>query len=221
MPACVSYARVSTGRQGRSGLGIAAQQEAIARFAEMHGYTIAAQYSEAETGKGTDAIERRPELRRALDNARKIKGPVIVAKLCRLSRDVAFIAGLMAQRVPFIVSELGPDVDPFTLHIFAAMGELERRRISTNTKAALQAKKAAGAKLGNPRLGEARAKGIAIMQAAADQHAANVLPVIREVQATGVKTLQAIADALNARGVHTSKGSTWTPMAVRRVLARA
>ena len=111
---------------------------------------IIAEYVEAETGKGSDALDRRPQLAAALSAARAAKCPVIVSKLDRLSRDVAFISGLMAQRVPFIVAELGADADPFMLHLYAALAEKERRLISERTKAALAAKKASGSRLGNP-----------------------------------------------------------------------
>ena len=115
----------------------------------------AAEYVEAETGKGSDALDRRPQLAAALAAAKAAKCSVVVAKLDRLSRDVAFVAGLMAQRVPFIVAELGRDADPFMLHLYAALAEKERRLISERTKAALAAKKAMGATLGNPHnLGE-------------------------------------------------------------------
>src|SRR2546421_1536071 len=147
----ISYIRVSTGKQGKSGLGIEAQREAIARFAATEGREVLAEFVEVETGKGSDALDRRPKLAEALAKARKAKGPVVVAKLCRLSRDVAFISGLMAQRVPFIVTELGADADPFMLHLYAALAEKERRLISERTKAALAAKKAHGARLGHPR----------------------------------------------------------------------
>jgi DNA invertase Pin-like site-specific DNA recombinase len=113
----IAYYRVSTARQGKSGLGIEAQRAAVQRFAETEGIDLIGQHVEVETGKGADALDRRPELSRALAQARKAKCPVIVAKLDRLSRDVHFISGLMAQRVPFIVAELGPDVDPFMLHV--------------------------------------------------------------------------------------------------------
>src|SRR4051812_18374677 len=109
MKSAVAYIRVSTARQGRSGLGLEAQQAAIQRFCE--GFAVAAERIEVETGKGADALDRRPELAAALAEAKRRKCPVLVAKLDRLSRDVAFIAGLMAQRVPFIVAELGPDAD--------------------------------------------------------------------------------------------------------------
>jgi DNA invertase Pin-like site-specific DNA recombinase len=118
--------RVSTGKQDKSGLGIEAQREAIARLAATEGLEVLTEFVEVETGKGSDAIDRRPRLAEALAKARKAKAPVVVAKLCRLSRDVAFISGLMAQRVPFIGAELGADADPFMLHIYAALAEKER-----------------------------------------------------------------------------------------------
>lgn len=136
----IGYLRVSTHKQGRSGLGIGAQRNAIDRFAEAEGYTVAEWFTEIETGKGFDALERRPKLREALAAARKLKCPILVSKLDRLSRDVAFVAGLMAQRVPFIVTELGADADPFMLHIYAALAKKERNMIAARTRAALAAK---------------------------------------------------------------------------------
>ena len=144
MLAAIAYYRVSTARQGKSGLGIEAQKAAVQRFAEAEGIEISAEHIEVETGKGADALDRRPELAAALSQARKVKCPVIVAKLDRLSRDVHFISGLMAHKVPFIVAELGADVDPFLLHIYSALAEKERALISQRTKAALAAKKAQG-----------------------------------------------------------------------------
>ncbi|MFP1632661.1 recombinase family protein [Zhengella sp. ZM62] len=145
----IAYYRVSTSRQGRSGLGIEAQRAAVTRFAEAEGLVITAEFVEIETGKGCDALDRRPRLAEALDMARKWGCPVIVAKLDRLSRDVAFISGLMARRVPFIVAELGADADPFMLHLYAALAEKERRLISDRTKAALATRSASGKRLGN------------------------------------------------------------------------
>jgi DNA invertase Pin-like site-specific DNA recombinase len=218
----VSYIRVSTGKQGKSGLGIEAQREAIARFAAAEGCEILAEVVEVETGKGSDALDRRPKLAEALAKARKSKAAVVVAKLCRLSRDVAFIAGLMAQRVPFIVAELGADADPFMLHVYAALAEKERAMISDRTRAALAAKKAQGASLGNKtNLGQAQALGVSAIQAAADAFAANVLPVVRQLQASGITTTRAIAEALNARGIRTARGGEWHGSTVRNLLARA
>src|SRR3982751_3320544 len=150
MKSAVAYYRVSTQRQGRSGLGLEAQRTAVARFAECEGITLLSEFTEVETGKGADALDRRPQLAAALATARQAKCPVLAAKLDRLSRDVAFIAGLMAQRVPFIVAELGADADPFMLHLYAALAEKERRQISERTKSALASRKLLGTKLGNP-----------------------------------------------------------------------
>jgi DNA invertase Pin-like site-specific DNA recombinase len=160
MKSAIGYYRASTQRQGRSGLGLEAQRTAVARFAEAEGILIVGEFTEVETGKGADALHRRPQLAAALATARQQKCPVLVAKLDRLSRDVAFIAGLMAQRVPFIVAELGADADPFMLHLYAALAEKEWRQISERTRAALAARKERGTKLGNPRnAGDAAAAG--------------------------------------------------------------
>src|SRR5580700_6017912 len=217
----ISYIRVSTGKQGKSGLGIEAQREAIARFAAAEGREVVAEFVEVETGKGSDALDRRPKLAEALAKARKAKAPVVVAKLCRLSRDVAFISGLMAQRVPFIVAELGADADPFMLHIYAALAEKERALIADRTRAALAQKKAQGAALGNrTNLADASAKGADANRAAADAFAANVLPIVQQIEASGVKGHRAIAAALNARGVRTARGGDWHATTVRNLLAR-
>jgi len=152
-PQLIAYYRVSTAKQGQSGLGLAAQRRAVVAFGETEGFEILAEFTEVETGKGSDALERRPQLRAALKAAKKAKCHVAVAKLDRLLRDVAFIANLMVQRVPFLVTALGRNVDPFTLHIYAALAEQERRMISQRTKAGLQAAKARGVVLGNEKLG--------------------------------------------------------------------
>ena len=217
----VTYIRVSTDKQGKSGLGIEAQRAAIARFAEAEGMDVIAEHIEVETGKGSDALDRRPVLAAALAQARKTKTSVVVAKLDRLSRDVAFIAGLMAQRVPFIVTELGADADPFMLHIYAALAEKERALIADRTRTALLSTKAQGAKLGNrTTLAEAQAMGSAATRDAADAFAANVLPVVRQLQAQGATTTRAIAEALNARGIRTARGGEWHHSTVRNLLAR-
>lgn len=220
MPTAIAYFRVSTTQQGQSGLGIEAQRATVARFAAEHGYDLAEHFTEIETGKGADAIERRPVLAAALAKARKLKAPIIVSKLDRLSRDVHFVSGLMVHRVPFIVAELGPDVDPFMLHIYAALAEQERALISARTRAALAAKKAQGVRLGCPDPRKGSVLGNAAQAAAADRHAANVLPIIREVQAAGVRTLRGIAEALNARGIRTARGGAWAAATVRNVMLR-
>lgn len=221
MKPIVAYIRVSTSQQGRSGLGIEAQRVALARFAKDTEYDIVAEFVEVETGKGSDALDRRPQLAAALAKARAARCSVAVAKLDRLSRDVHFISGLMAHRVPFVVSELGPDVDPFVLHLYAALAEKERALISGRTKSALAAAKAKGVKLGNPNIDAARGEAVAAIKAEADRAAGNVLPIIAEIQNSGATTLRALADALNARGVATPRGGRWHAMSVRNVMARA
>ena len=217
----ISYIRVSTAAQGKSGLGIEAQREAIARFADAEGLSCLTEFVEVETGKGADALDRRPQLAAALAAARKAKAPVVVAKLCRLSRDVAFISGLMVQKVSFIVAELGADADPFMIHVYAALAEKERAMIADRTRAALAAKKAQGAILGNrTNLGEAQAMGAQANRAAADAFAENVLPVVHQIRAAGVTTPRAIAAALNARGIHTARGGAWHDSTVRNLLTR-
>jgi DNA invertase Pin-like site-specific DNA recombinase len=147
---------------------------------------------------------------------------VLVSKLDRLSRDVAFISGLMAQRVPFMVAELGRDADPFMLHLHAALAEKERRLISERTKAALAAKKAQGAKLGNSRnIVVAGVIGRTVQIAAADQFASNLLPIIRNIQSAGPIGTVAIAKLLNERGVRTARGGHWHVSSVANLLARA
>ena len=221
MKPIVAYVRVSTNQQGRSGLGIEAQREALSRFAQSEGLDLAAEFVEVETGKGSDALDRRPQLAAALAKARALRCPVAVSKLDRLSRDVHFISGLMTHRVPFVVADLGPDVDPFVLHLFAALAEKERALISGRTKSALAAAKAKGVKLGNPRIEAARSRAVASLQAEADRAASNVLPIIAEIRRSGATTLRAIAEALNARGVPTPRGGRWHAMSVRNVLARS
>jgi DNA invertase Pin-like site-specific DNA recombinase len=217
----VGYVRVSTSQQGRSGLGIEGQRQALERFAVSEGFELGRVFVEVETGKGADALDRRPQLAAALAEARRLRCSVAVAKLDRLSRDVHFISGLMAHRVPFVVAELGPDVDPFILHLFAALAEKERAMISTRTKAALAAAKARGVALGGPKLNEARKHAVASIKGLADQRAANLLPVIREIQRAGATSLHQIASALNARGITTPRGGAWYAKSVSNVLARA
>jgi DNA invertase Pin-like site-specific DNA recombinase len=217
----VGYIRVSTTKQGRSGLGLEAQLSSITRFAEAEGFELAAKFIEVETGKGSDdAMSRRPQLAAALAEARRRRSPVIVAKLDRLSRDVHFISGLMAHKTPFIVAELGADADPFMLHLYAALAEKERKMISQRTREALKAAKDRGVVLGNPGLADVRQRATASVKANADRFARNVLPVIRDVQSSGVTSHRAIARSLNARGIATARGGQWTAVQVGAILQR-
>jgi DNA invertase Pin-like site-specific DNA recombinase len=217
----IAYLRVSTRQQQRSGLGIDAQRAAIERFAETESLAISAEFVEFESGKGTDALERRPQLAAALAAAKTRKCSVVVAKLDRLSRDVAFVAGLMAQRVQFMVAELGRDADPFMLHLYAALAEKERRLIAERTKAALAAKKAAGARLGNPRnLAHAGNIGRAALIDVADEFATGLLSTVAAIRAGGVITLASMAIELNRRGIKSARGGKWHRSSVRNLLER-
>ncbi len=193
MSSLVAYYRVSTTAQGRSGLGLEAQRKAVAAFAAAEGFELAAEFTEVETGKGSDALDRRPQLKAAVKAAKKARCEVAVAKLDRLSRDVAFIAGLMSQRVPFIVTALGRNVDPFTLHIYAALAEQERRMISQRTSAGLQAAKARGKTLGS--YSAVLAAKNASAAAARD---AELEPVLRELSQLSSR---AAADEIERRGL--------------------
>jgi DNA invertase Pin-like site-specific DNA recombinase len=211
MQPAVAYTRVSTASQGRSGLGLEAQTAALARFAEAEGYRFVETFSEVETGKGADALDRRPQLSAALAAARKLKAPIIVAKLDRLSRDVHFISGLMSHRTPFIVAELGPDADPFMLHLYAALAEKERRLISQRTKDALAVKKAQGKKLGGMRDKSIQTRDEAKARAEA------LRPLLAELSALSAN---AIAIELNKRGVATPTGAPWSAKTISRVQKR-
>jgi len=208
MKTAVAYTRVSTKKQGESGLGLEAQQEALRRFAEAEGFRLIETFSEVETGKGADALDKRPQLAAAIAKAKEHAAPVIVAKLDRLSRDVHFISGLMAQKVPFIVTTLGANVDPFMLHIYAALAEKERTLISERTRAALAELKAKGKKLGG-----IRPKTIED----ADARAEALRPVLKELEG---QSANAIARELNAREIKTPTGRPWHAMTVIRVQRR-
>ena len=222
MQRVVAYLRVSTERQQKSGLGIEAQRAHIANFAAAERMQVVSEFLEYETGKGADALDRRPQLAAALAAARTAKCSVIVSKLDRLSRDVAFVSGLMAQRVPFIVAELGRDADPFMLHLYAALAEKERRLISERTKAALAAKKASGINLGNrTNIAQAGELGRMVQVEGAQDFAARIIPVVRAIRDTGATTLRAVSAALNQRGIHSPRGGQWYPSSVANLLARA
>ncbi|TQK10166.1 recombinase family protein [Herbaspirillum sp. SJZ107] len=218
MKTAVALVRVSTSEQGKSGLGLAAQEAAIRNFAAAEGFDIIELFS--EVASGAQGIDERKGLRSALAKAKKLKCPVIVAKLDRLSRDVAFISGLMSKGVPFIVAELGTEVDPFVLHLYAALGEKERKMISQRTKVALAAKKAQGVVLGNrTNLGEAQAKGQATNAAKAAAFAARLVPEIKRLKGQRM-TLDQIAAELTKRGEKTFNGGEWHKSTVSRLLTK-
>jgi len=218
----VSYCRVSTTKQGASGLGLEAQQATIARYLNGGRWDLLAEFVEVESGKKDD----RPQLAKALQHCRNTGATLVIAKLDRLSRDLHFISSLQKAGIEFVACDM-PSANKFTVHIFAALAEHEREMISQRTKAALSALKARGVKLGKPQnLSKAAAdKGAAIASAArtakADEFAAQVGPMIRAYQADGL-SLNGIATKLNADSILTARGKSgaWTPTAVKNLLAR-
>jgi len=206
----IAYYRVSTQKQGRSGLGLEAQQIAISNFAKAEGLKIVGEYTEIETGKGADALDRRPKLAAALKVAREQETSVCVAKLDRLSRDVHFISGLMAHKVPFVVAELGAQADPFLLHIYAALAEQERRMISERTRAGLQAARKRGVRLGSQTIGRQNKR-------AAEQRAKTLRPIFKSMEG---QSARGIAGELNKRKIATPRGLKWSAMTVIRVQRR-
>lgn len=217
----VAYYRVSTDKQGKSGLGLEAQQAAVESYSKMTGCGIIAAYKEVESGKGKGT--NRPELVKALAHAKRSKATLVIAKLDRLSRNVAFLANLLESGVDFVACD-NPNANRLTIHILAAVAEDEARRISDRTKAALAAYKARGGKLGTDNLtDEARVKGNQAASVAVRENAtkaySDVAPVIRQFKAEGL-TLRAIADRLNADGHTTRTGKPWNQVQVMRVLGR-
>jgi DNA invertase Pin-like site-specific DNA recombinase len=211
----VAYYRVSTDKQGQSGLGLDAQRQAVMTYLNGGPWKLIAEHTEVETGKRAD----RPELQKALADCRKHRGKLIIAKLDRLSRNLAFIATLMDSNVEFIAAD-NPHANRLTVHILAAVAEHEREAISERTKAALQAAKRRGVKLGGPRLAAARKTSIKVRSEAADAFAANVRPIIKEIQASGVSSLRGVARALTARGIRSPRGRDWSDVQVAATLRR-
>jgi DNA invertase Pin-like site-specific DNA recombinase len=212
----VAYFRVSTDRQGKSGLGLDAQREAVMNYLNGGRWTLIDEFTEVESGKRND----RPELDKALLACKRLKAKLVIAKLDRLSRNLAFIATLMDSGVEFVAVD-NPHANKLTVHILAAVAQHEREIISARTSAALKVAKARGKRLGNPRLSDARRHAAAARKEIADRYSANILPIIREIQRSGIKSFRGIARALAARGIPTARGGTWTPVQVSDILRRA
>lgn len=208
----VAYYRVSTARQGQSGLGLDAQQATVLHHVAGRGELIA-ELTEIESGRKND----RPQLTAALDLCRRRKAVLVIAKLDRLARNVAFVANLMEAKVDFVAADM-PEANRLTLHVMAAFAEHEREAISKRTRDALAAAKARGVQLGNPRPDMPAVTGKAAERAAAFR--ATVLPLVRSRRDAGM-TLRAIADDLNARSVKTLNGKRWAPATVRGILLAA
>ena len=221
IPSFVAYYRVSTDKQGRSGLGLEAQRESVARHVASVGGHIVAEMQEVESGKRAD----RPQLLAAISACRVRRAVLAIAKLDRLTRNVAFLANLMESGVEFVACD-NPHATRFTIHILAAVAEHEREMISARTRAALAAAKARGIRLGGPNLRggnkEASRLACAARSAQADEYATDVQPFIDAARRAGADSLGQIAKALNARGVRTPNGGQrWTHVQVRRTLRRA
>jgi len=217
----VAYYRVSTARQGASGLGLEAQQDAVRTYLNGGDWRLVGEFTEVESGKRTD----RPQLERALAACAAYRAKLVIAKLDRLSRDAHFLLGLDKAGVDFVACDM-PHANRLTVGIMSLVAEEEGKAISSRTKAALAAAKARGVKLGGFRgvaIGdEGRAASAASRAAAAKARAADVLPIIEEVRASGVTSLGGIAKALSERGVPTARGGgRWTAEQVRRLLQRA
>ncbi len=211
----VAYYRVSTDRQGQSGLGLEAQRNAVLDYLNGGSWTLVADFTEVESGKHAD----RPQLAAALAACKKQKAKLVIAKLDRLSRNLAFIAALMDSGVEFVAAD-NPHANKLTIHILAAVAQHEREAISARTKEALAAAKARGVKLGNPRWERTIEATNAVRIEAADKFAANVLPIIREIRQSGISSLRGVARALTARGVKTARGGEWSAVQVTDILNR-
>ena len=221
----IAYHRVSTDKQGRSGLGLEAQRAAVATYLNGGNWKLVKEFTEVESGKRSD----RPQLQAALDACRMFGAKLVIAKLDRLSRDAHFLLGLEKAGVDFVAADM-PNANRLTIGIMAMVAEEERRMVSARTTAALQAAKARGVKLGGHRADadgkpvtltlDAIAKGRETIAKRADAKAADIAPAIRELQAAGVTSLTGIASGLNDQGIPTPRGGQWQAVQVQRVLSR-
>lgn len=223
----ISYLRVSTDKQGRSGLGLEAQRSAVESYLNGGRWTLVAEYVEAESGKRSD----RPKLAKALAHAKAIGATLVFAKLDRLTRNVDLLRSLVASDVDLVFCDL-PHVPPgamgrFLLTQMASVAELEAGLISERTKAALAAAKARGVKLGNPNGARAlrgkqvgNKQAVAAVKTNADRRAANLRSIVDDLQSHGVTSVRAIAAELNDRGVLTPRGGAWHPTSTARLLSR-
>jgi DNA invertase Pin-like site-specific DNA recombinase len=215
----VSYLRVSTAKQGRSGLGLEAQRKAVEDFLNGGDWRVVKEFVEVESGKKAD----RPQLAKALRACRLFGAKLVIAKLDRLSRDAHFLLGLEKAGVDFVAADM-PHANRLTVGIMAMVADEERRMISARTKAALAAAKRRGVKLGGDRgaqlTAKQRAAGRAVLIERAEARAADLSDIVKELQASGATSLRAIAEGLNTRGIPTARGGKWSSVQVMRVLER-
>jgi DNA invertase Pin-like site-specific DNA recombinase len=213
----VAYYRVSTAQQGRSGLGIDAQHQAVAVYLKGHEGKLVAEFEEVETGKGANALIKRPQLAAALAMCKKQKATLIIAKLDRLARNVHFVSGLLETGIEFVAADM-PNANKTMIHMHAVMSEWERDQISERTKAALAAAKARGVDLG--KTGPTNLKPhLDARREAADAFAARLSGVVSGFQVAGLSQ-RAMVDQLNALGITTAKGGTWSLIQLQRLIQR-
>jgi len=216
-PAYIAYLRVSTSKQGESGLGLEAQREAVRRC--VGDATLLAEFVEVESGKRSDRVE----LARALAECRRVGATLIVAKLDRLSRNLKFLATMLEGDVKFIAAD-NPSANELTLGILSVVAQAEARMISERTKAALYAAKARGVKLGGtyqrPFVAAEQTRGRQTIKAGADTRAKALMPVLDDLRAAGITSFGGLARGLKERGVKTARGGEWTPMQVKRMIER-
>lgn len=218
----IAYYRVSTDGQGKSGLGLEAQRQAVRSLCDGRGWEVIAEFTEVESGKRDD----RPELTAAIHRAKVTGGVLVVAKLDRLSRSVTFLSALQDSGASFIAADM-PEANELTVHIMAAVARQERKAIGERTKVALQAAKARGVRLGNPngaaalrRAGKGNTDSLRAMQGRADQFATDLTPVLQDIADSGTTSLAGIAKELNERHIQTARGGKWYASTVRDLKAR-
>lgn len=215
----ITYYRVSTAQQGRSGLGLEAQRTAVQSYLDAHGGREIATFTEVESGKQND----RPQLAAALKRCRQTRATLLVAKLDRLSRNAAFLLTLRDAGTRFVAADL-PDMNETVVGIMAVIAQAERQAISDRTRAALAAAKARGTRLGNPRLQagtrQTAANASAANAAAADERAKDLADVITDARESGKRSLRELAGHLNGLSIPTARGRAWTADGVRRVLLK-
>ena len=213
----ISYYRVSTQQHGRSGLGLEAQQAAVATYLNGGQWSLIAEFTEIETGKGANALDKRPQLKSAIDACKKHKATLIIAKLDRLARNVHFVSGLLESGVDFICADM-PQANKVMLQMYSVMAEWERDQISTRTKAALAAAKERGVILG--KAGAANLKrNIEERQQSAVEFALSLKPVIEGLKAQKLSQ-RAIVAELNRLNIKTMRGGQWSQVQLQRVLAK-
>ena len=214
----VAYYRVSTDKQGRSGLGLDAQRAAVREYLTSKGWPPVAEFVEVESGRKSD----RPELAKALERCCLCKAVLVIAKLDRLARNAAFLLSLRDAGIEFVACDM-PDANRLTVGILACVAEAEAEAISARTRAALRAAKARGTRLGGFRgyrpTAADREQAVAVRRERAHQHTARVAPVLAELRAAGITSLRALAAELNDRGVPAPAGGAWHANTVRRLLA--